>query len=99
MQRHEFKDKNKSAQRHADVSGDYTADAKSTANTGHIGGPSIDEYGFFEETDQDVLQDETRDSFHGSCDSPGQPPGISDTGLRKQHNRLHQIQRHLLQEP
>ena len=99
LQKHGCEDKIKAAARHAGISGDYTAAAKSTVAAGHITGRSIDEYGFFVEAAPDSSHDEKRDSFHASPDRPAQPLGTPDTGLRKQHTGLHQIQRQLLQEP
>lgn len=100
LQRYSCEEKIKAAARHATVSGDYTAAARSTVAAGQMSGRSIDEYGF-------LVEDNTPDENNPNCkenegdegkpiDNDGNSPSH---GIKRKPTGLRQLEQRLLHEP
>lgn len=96
LQKHGTEEKIKAAARHATVSGDYAAAARSTVAAGQLTGRSIDEYGFLVE---DAAQD-NNSSFTKPSGKEDTRNGKSDeTEVSYKQTGLSQIKLQLLEEP
>ncbi|PXF43658.1 GTPase-activating protein GYP5 [Gracilariopsis chorda] len=75
------------AARHATLSGDYTAAARSTVAAGHLTGRSIDEYGFFVQDAAQRLSSATTDDLptNGTQQHPPTASGLSNIAHKMMH--------------
>ena len=101
LQKFECEQKIKAAARHATVSGDYTAAARSTVAAGQLTGRSVDEYGFFVQ-DPAAQRDLNSDSFTGMEDDQSNADANGDQKppvVEQKQTGLSHIKQQLLVEP